>query len=81
MVVVERLATDRKGNWKGEEGEKEEVVVGRSHWLYSVPKTTPRRMIDSSGLFVSHWPFCLLSPSMAPLATHERLSQVPETVV
>ena len=56
------------------------VVVGRSHWLYSGPKTTPHRMIDSSGLFVPHGPFSLLSPSMAPLAAHERLSQVLGTV-
>lgn len=53
---------------------------GRSQWLYSDPKTTPHRMIDSSGLFVPHGPFSLLSASMAPLAAHKRLSQVPQCV-
>lgn len=72
------MAADRRGRWSREaEEEEEEEVVGRSHWLYSGPKTTPHRMIDSSGLFVPHGPFSLLSPSMAPLAAHERLSQVP----
>lgn len=63
-----------------EEAEAAVVDVGRSHWLHSGPKTTPHKMIDSSGLFVPHGPFSPLSPSMAPLAAHEGLSQVPVSV-